>query len=1312
MIDNFSALKIKIASPDEIRNWSHGEVKKPETINYKTLKPERDGLFCERIFGPVNDYECHCGKYKKIRYKGIVCNRCGVEVTTSKVRRERMGHIELAFPVAHIWFVKMVPNPFSALLDMPTKQIERVIYLDAYIVVEVDYKRRETYAEAIKETIEMEKQLLSKDKEREELDKGLEIFFQAYPKMLLTDTEFRAVDAVNRVLVKRLGKQYENIVEVSIGAEAIQKLLKKIDLEEESRRLREELKHTTGAKWLKRVKQLQIVEAFRRSKNRPEWMILEVIPVLPPDLRPIVPLQGGRLATSDLNDLYRRLINRNNRLKHLVEMGAPVSLLNHEKRLLQESVDALLDNGRKARPVMGPQKRPLRSLSDILRGKEGRFRKNLLGKRVDYSGRAVIVVGPHLKLHQCGVPKEMALELFKPFVQRALIEKGYATTPKGAKKLIESVDPVVWEVLEEVVKEHPVLLNRAPTLHRMSIQAFEPVLVEGKAIQLHPLVCPPYNADFDGDQMAIHVPLSLYAQAEARSLMLPMHNILSPAHGEPIIAPTQDIVLGIYYITKIRETAKGSYNETGVIFANPQEAILAWEFGEVDIHAPIKVRVDNGEIMDITVGRLLFSLILPENMRWWDNQKPEVTKKVLRNLIKECHVKNGVARCAQFLDDIKELGFKMATKAGISFSVSDLNIPTQRHKILEETEKFIQEINDAFQQGAISPDEKEGQIIEQWGRVFEEVTRDLLENVDEFNPVYMMAVSGARGSERQLVQLSGMRGLMSDPFDRLIEDLVVKSNFYEGLSILEYFVSTYGARKGLVDTALRTAHAGYLTRRLVDVAQDVIVRSDDCGTVRGVEVSAILDEEGGVVESLAERIRGRYTVEEVIDPQTGEVIVGRNEEITEEKAKRIEEAGIRTVRIRSPITCEEELGICARCYGVDLSNGKLVAKGTAVGIIAAQSIGEPGTQLTLRTFHTGGTAGRSLVDRVGGLTTLWKKQAILTIREDMKKKFIDLSDMTDKEISSVLQKLLKALEIPEKGIHRVEGLFEVSKTLRGEAIISETEGIVKEIEMERKGLPRVVIHSKEEVSEEIAGEVLAEDVKDASGATIIPAGTKLTKKDIEYLISNYPEVKEVVIRKTYLIPYRGERLIKEGQQIKAGQRLTKGPVDLHVILKYQGVQGVYDYMISELQSIYKSQGVDINDKHFEVIIRQMLKRVKVKDPGDTQFLPGEVVSVYAFNKENRRVTLQGGRRAKGERLLLGITEAALASDSFLSAASFQETPQALTKAAMEGQVDYLVGLKENVIIGRLIPAGTGFPRYQKLNPVPLEAPSEKMLTVD
>ncbi|MGC9003406.1 MAG: DNA-directed RNA polymerase subunit beta', partial [bacterium] len=1118
-----TALSIRLASPEDIRSWSHGEVKKPETINYKTLKPERDGLFCERIFGPVKDYECHCGKYKKIRYKGVICNRCGVEVTTSKVRRERMGHIELAFPVAHIWFVKMVPNPFAALLDMPTKQVERVIYLDAYIVVEVDYKRREEEMERIRQTVEMEMQLRTDEKEKQNLARGLEIFENAYEKQLLTDPEFRALEAVNITLSKHLGRHYENIVVASIGAEAIQKLLKKVDLEEEARRLRREIKEATGAKLLKRIKQLQIVEAFRRSKQRPEWMILEVLPVLPADLRPMVMLQGGRLASADLNDLYRRLINRNNRVKHQIEMGAPNSILVHEKRLLQESVDALLDNGRKQRPIIGAQGRPLRSLSDILRGKEGRFRKNLLGKRVDYSGRAVIVVGPHLKLHQCGVPKEMALELFKPFVMRALMDKGFAASQKSAKKIIERMDPVVWDVLEDVVKEHPVLLNRAPTLHRMSIQAFEPVLIEGKAIQLHPLVCPPYNADFDGDQMAIHVPLSQEAQAEARALMLSTHNIISPAHGDPIIVPTQDIVLGLHYLTKVRKDAKGSYEETMEVFSNPNEAILAWEFGQVDMHAPIKVRVEDSKILDITVGRLIFSEILPERMRWWDLEKPELDKKIIRKLIKDCYKLYGEERTAQFLDDIKELGFKVSTKSGISFSVSDLDMPSERERIIKETEERVEETNEAFEQGIISPDEQERQIIELWREASERVTSQLMRNADMFNPVVMMAKSGARGSERQIVQLSGMRGLMSDPFDRLIKDLVVKSNFYEGLPILEYFISTYGARKGLVDTALRTAHAGYLTRRLVDVAQDVIVRSDDCRTVRGLEVSAIKDEEGNVIERLAERIKGRCPVEDIINPQTGEVMVKANELISEEMAEEIEKAGVKSVRIRSPITCEEELGICARCYGADLSNGNLVAKGTAVGIIAAQSIGEPGTQLTLRTFHTGGTAGRTLVDRVGGLTTLWKREAIKTIQEDMRKGLVDLEGMTSKEATTALQKILKALEIPEKGIHRVEGLFEVSKTLRGEAIIVEKDGVVADIKVERKGLPTVVVHSKEKVREELIGEVIAEDVKvpitkkvrvseeligkviardvkdPETGNIIVHAGTKLQKEDLEKL---------------------------------------------------------------------------------------------------------------------------------------------------------------------------------------------------------------------
>ncbi len=1145
-VNNFDRMRIGIASPEQIRAWSSGEVKKPETINYRTLKPEREGLFCEKIFGPTRDWECHCGKYKRVRYKGIVCDRCGVEVTKSKVRRERLGHIELAASCSHIWYFKGIPSRMGLILDISPRSLEKVLYFVAYIVTNPG------------DTPLMKKQLLTESEYRENKEK------------------------------------YGNRFQANMGAEAIKLLLGEMDLDEMANELRNELREATGQRKIRAIRRLEVVEAFKNSGNRPEWMILEVIPVIPPELRPMVQLDGGRFATSDLNDLYRRVINRNNRLKRLLDLGAPDIIVRNEKRMLQEAVDALIDNGRRGRPVTGPGNRPLKSLSDMLKGKQGRFRQNLLGKRVDYSGRSVIVVGPNLKLHQCGLPREMALELFKPFVMKKLVEGNFAHNIKSAKRMVERMRSEVWDVLEEVIQEHPVLLNRAPTLHRLGIQAFEPVLVEGRALQIHPLVCTAYNADFDGDQMAVHVPLSSEAQAEARLLMLSSHNILNPKDGRPVVTPTQDMVLGSYYLTADKPLTR----EKMRIFSSETEAIYAYGSGAVTLHEPIKVK-KNGKMMETTTGRLIFNQVIPPELGYYNEV---IGKKQLGQIVSKCFYSLGNEATAEMLDGIKRLGFTFSTRAGITIGVTDIEIPEKKKIILAEAEKKVETIENQFRRGLITEEERYQLVIGVWNKSTEDVTTALLDSLDHFNPVYMMAISGARGNIQQIRQLAGMRGLMADPSGRTIE-LPIKSNFREGLAVLEYFISTHGARKGLADTALRTADSGYLTRRLVDVAQDVIVREDDCGTNAGIYVYEIKDgaEE---IEPFVERIIGRYSMEDVLHPETGEIIVPAQTVITEQDAKEIISAGIKKVYIRSVLTCKSRYGVCRKCYGRNLATGKMVEIGEAVGIIAAQSIGEPGTQLTMRTFHTGGVAG---------------------------------DDIT-------------------QGLPRVEELFEARKP-RGQAIITEVDGQVQ--------------------------------INDSKG-----------RKEIE--VTHSGDEKYI-----YQIPFGSRVKVKNGQMVEAGDELTEGSINPHDLLKIKGMKGVQAYLLREVQRVYRLQGVDINDKHIEVIIRQILRKVKIEEPGDTQLLPGGLIDIFEFEEENAKVFAKGGEPATAKPILLGITKASLATDSFLSAASFQETTRVLTEAAIKGKVDPLLGLKENVIIGKLIPAGTGMSRYRniKIN-VPQEIQQE------
>ena len=1192
-LNNFESLQIKLASTEKILEWSHGEVTKPETINYRTLKPEKDGLFCEKIFGPMKDWECHCGKYKRIRYKGIVCDRCGVEVTKAKVRRERMGHIKLAAPVSHIWYFKGIPSRMGLILDITPRNLEKVLYFAAYIVTDPG-------------------------------DTGL-----GY-KEILTEMQYREAK-----------EKYGNDFKAAMGAEAVRELLSQIDLEELSASLREKLKDASGQKKIRIVRRLEVVEALRISGNKPEWMILEVIPVIPPDIRPMVQLDGGRFATSDLNDLYRRVINRNNRLNRLLELGAPDIIVRNEKRMLQEAVDSLIDNGRRGRPVTGPGSRPLKSLSDMLKGKQGRFRQNLLGKRVDYSGRSVIVVGPELKFYQCGLPKKMALELFKPFIMKELVEQGYAHNIKNAKRMVEKVRPEVWDVLEGVIKEHPVMLNRAPTLHRLGIQAFEPVLVEGKAIKLHPLVCTAFNADFDGDQMAVHVPLSVEAQAEARFLMLSINNILAPKDGSPITTPTQDMILGAYYLTypgtckkveivdgkekvsydkdefndrKASEAHKAAGFERvpekgdGKVFTDLDEMLMAYQDEIVDIHAKVKVRMyldendQRGHLVESTVGRFIYNQQIPQDLGFVDrNVDPyslEVDflcdKKKLGAIIDKCYKAHGNTGTVIMLDYIKDMGYHYSTKAAVTIGIDDMKIPDNKWDIVAESQKEVDKYEKAFRMGLISNSERYDKVIEIWNKTTDDVADALMESLDPQNNLNIMATSGARGSKNQIRQVGGMRGLMANATGKTVE-IPIKANFREGLSILEYFISSNGARKGLADTALRTADSGYLTRRLVDVSHNVIVREFDCGTDEGVEVRAFTDGKE-VIEPLNQRIAGRTALLDIVNPQTGEIIVEQGEEISDEQAMDVVNAGIDSVAIRSVMTCHSRTGICAKCYGRNLATGEEVNIGESVGITAAQSIGEPGTQLTMRTFHTGGVAG---------------------------------SDITH-------------------GLPRVEELFEARKP-KGLAEICEANGRVIVIQPRTDNKTEVIVRSDD-----------GEDM-------------------------------------TYVVPYGARLAVKKDDYILAGGNITSGPLNPHDILRLNGVEGVYQYLLKEVQRVYKNQGVDINDKHVEVIVSQMLSKFKIEDAGDTDLLPGGLYSKFEIKEANEAAFAADGEPAKAKQMLLGITKASLATNSFLSAASFQETTRVLTDAAIKGKNDKLMGLKENVIIGKLIPAGTGMKRYKNID---------------
>ena len=1165
----FDAIQIGIASPEQIRAWSYGEVKRPETINYRTLKPEKDGLFCEKIFGPTKDWECNCGKYKKIRYKGKVCDRCGVEITRAKVRRERMGHIELAAPVSHIWYFKGIPSRMGLLLDISPRILEKVLYFASYIVIDPGFTP------------------LSKNQ-------------------ILSEKEYRD-----------MREKYEDDFDAGMGAEAVKKLLQQIDLEQLSEQLRKELKDASGQKKARIVKRLEVVDAFRLSGNKPEWMIIDVLPVIPPEIRPMVPLDGGRYASSDLNDLYRRVINRNNRLKRLIQLNAPDIIVRNEKRMLQEAVDALIDNGRRGRPVTGPNNRALKSLSDLLKGKQGRFRQNLLGKRVDYSGRSVIVVGPSLKIYQCGLPKEMAIELFRPFVMKKLVDDGSANNIKAAKKMVEKGEPAVWDALEFVIKEHPVMLNRAPTLHRLGIQAFEPVLVEGRAIKLHPLVCTAFNADFDGDQMAVHVPLSAEAQTEARILMLSANNLLRPQDGGPVTIPTQDMILGAYYLTFSREE-----EGTGHVFADKDEAMMAYDSGVVTLHSPIKVRlskeidgVTRYKLVDTTVGRLIYNEAIPQDLGFVDRSDPEamfepeinfvVGKKQLGKIIDKCITKHGFTKSADMLDAIKDLGYHYSTIGSLTVAIADMTVPQKKYDLIADTEKEIIKIDRQYRRGLITNDERYRLSVQAWEKTTADVTSALQESMDRYNPIFMMADSGARGSMAQIRQLAGMRGLMADTSGRTIE-IPIKANFREGLSVLEYFISSRGARKGMADTALRTADSGYLTRRLVDVSQEVIIREDDCGTTDGILVAEI-EEHGQVIETFAERIHGRYPAQDLVDPATGEVLFTRDTMLRKENAEVLEAHGIHEVKIRSVLTCRARSGVCAKCYGINLAIGEPVGAGEAVGIIAAQSIGEPGTQLTMRTFHTGGVAG---------------------------------GDIT-------------------QGLPRVEELFEARKP---------------------KKMAQLA---------EISGRVSIEE----------------TKRNVMCNVTITANDGEVV---TYALPYSAGLRVKDGDTVEKGFQLTEGALSPHEVLRIRGLSACHNYLIREVQKVYRQQGVDTNDKHIEVIIRQMMRKVRVEEAGDSELLSGSTIDIVEFLDAEASVQARidaGEKNEMGEdlrlptctRLLMGITKASLATESFLSAASFQETTKVLTEAAIKGKVDHLLGLKENVIIGKLIPAGSGLTQYRKFD---------------
>jgi DNA-directed RNA polymerase subunit beta' len=1486
----FDRIRIGIASPEDIVGWSHGEVKKPETINYRTFKPERDGLFCERIFGPAKDWECHCGRYKKVKYKGIVCERCGVEVTRSRVRRERMGHIELAAPVCHIWYLKGVPSPISLVLEISPRLLEKVIYFASFIVIDIDRDGLDAGEEQIRDAVELEKkavqeqmdaleqeirdafeQELEENKEEyddaiikdrtkaindrikaeqretgdkiKELDVAVEVLAKLERNQLLEEDKFRAVDRMLTAVSRRTGKEYSEMLHAGIGALAVKELLGRVDLESLARELRQMILKSSGPKRARAIKRLEVVEALVASRTRPEWMILEVVPVISPELRPMVQLDGGRFATSDLNDLYRRIINRNNRLKKIIEIRAPESIINHEKRLLQEAVDALVDNGRRNRPVVGSNNRPLKSLSDMLKGKEGRFRKNLLGKRVDYSGRSVIVVGPHLKLHQCGLPKEMALELFKPFVMKTLVDQKLTANIKTAKRMIDRVQPQVWDALEEVIKEHPVLLNRAPTLHRLGIQAFEPVLVEGKAIQVHPLVCHAYNADFDGDQMAVHVPLSAAAQAEARVLMLSTHNLFSPADGRPTISPIQDIVLGGYALTMTGVEAKKRLekqiadhekdpdkNPPARVFASPDEAILRIDHPDestrLHLNEPVLVRLrrplgtpaeDQAQeyevvVRQMTPGQMLFHEILPYPFKHSDRWLGlELTKKNMAQLVAEVRLECGNETTISLLDGLKNLGFTWATRYGLTVAITDMDPPEERHQIIESTQTRVDILNEQYEEGSLNAAGRRENVLKAWGDAYRDVGSAIEKSMEQYNPLSIVTTSGARGSIKQLTQLAGMRGLMSDPFGNIIEDLPIRSNFHEGLGVFEYFVSTHGARKGLADTALRTADAGYLTRRLVDVSQDVVIRDIDCGTTEGIAVARI-GEVKELVEDLGDRCRGRTSLSQISDPGSGEQLVEEIGIVGEQAGQRItkieqgyreERAGIDKddekaistfeakyrkagfligdngelmVGLRSPLTCELEQGICSKCYGNDMSSSTPVEIGVAVGIIAAQSIGEPGTQLTMRTFHTGGIASQNVLAGVkdvrrqksGALREIMSDQErgilhfsgdeILDLKTEQQRVLADITSASAEEIEKKaakrvpktsrtttksaeqvaveramratkawMSKLVKLLESEISGIHRVEELFE-ARHPKGEAIISEFDGKVLRIHKGDRGR-WVAIETEIPIDADgIVGKSVSRDVVNPdTGEVVLPASADVTDKILTALRkAKWPKGSNptIPVLELVLVPYRGNLEIKEGDRVRASDRLTQGPLDPHKLLQLRGTRGVQEYLVQEIQKVYKAQGVDINDKHVEVICRQMLRKRKIREGGDSYFLPGQIVDRFAFNRENERIQgmIDAGEKisyvddegnevsrkpllATADWVMLGITEASLATESFLSAASFQKTTRVLTDAAVRGKSDDLVGLKENVIIGRLIPAGTGFPEYRKVDVELLRQPT-------
>jgi len=1510
----FEKIRIGIASPDDIRSWSHGEVKKPETINYRTFKPERDGLFCQRIFGPVKDWECDCGRYKKVKYAGIVCERCGVEVTRSKVRRERMAHIELAAPVCHIWYLKGIPSPLSLILDISPKQLEKVVYFGSFIIIDVDLDKIADLMPSLLQAVEDEKLMIQEemrkletdsldhlsseminnpdeyfdesyvrermkanfdriraefrdaDERLRDLDVAAEFLGMLEQNMLIDEDKWRAISKLLDAVGRRLKRDFDDLVHANVGAEAVKELLRRVDLEQTARELRREIRVTTSTRRARAIKRLDLVESLLISKCRPEWMILDVLPVIPPELRPMVQLDGGRFATSDLNDLYRRIINRNNRLRKIIEIQAPESIINHEKRLLQESVDALIDNGRRSRPVVGSNQRPLKSLSDMLKGKEGRFRKNLLGKRVDYSGRSVIVVGPNLKLHQCGLPKEMALELFKPFVMKTLVERKITQNIKTAKRLIERMHPAVWDGLEEVIKEHPVLLNRAPTLHRLGILAFEPILVEGKAIQLHPLVCHAYNADFDGDQMAVHVPLSLQAQSEARVLMLSTQNMFSPADGRPVVAPIQDIVLGSYALTYTNAAAKERLmeaieahkgkpekNPAPPVYANPDEVLRLLEsFGDAKIRLndPVQVRIrrpifrnasevdhrdwetgieyvkvtEENEFGDevtrlepleqsfetviaiTTPGRLILNEVLPFPLRYSDEWlNTELTKKNLAHLVLSCHKSVGDGGTIELLDNVKALGFRWASRYGISIAMTDMTPPTTRDVILNESDTQANRVLEQYRRGLTSFREMQEKLVRLWTDTYDQIGSAIVSSMQQENPLSIITVSGARGSVKQLAQLSGMRGLMFNQFNEVIYELPVKNSFQKGLSMLEFFVTTHGARKGLADTALRTADAGYLTRRLVDVAQDVIIRAHDCGTTEGLNITRLFFE-GKTIETIGDRAYSRVSLSNITDPATGEVIVEADQMIddpvsahlskvddafmaeiegaADDAAKDVifekylaagftrDEHGRLGMKVRSTITCELEQGVCAKCYGRDLASHKLVEDGVAVGIIAAQSIGEPGTQLTMRTFHTGGVAGSKTIARTNQYKTgkfirlfqedfeaatqtdisTFDPSKLLESQETAVKQFFSRGIMVMSDDEKAAKRTTKASERAlermdsesrklwersrktffyswtgeSSGIVRVEEIFEARKQPRGKAIICPVTGSI--VDIIRSSYGRwIVVEALVGTDTPLKQAYIAEEQEwemkkgkkkddDPTFGTSLERliGQKLSTQALQVLRKN--EIEKVKVYLTVLVPPLGNLPVAKGQRVIKGDPLTEGPLDPHEVLELAGPAAVYEYFIQNLQSVYKDQGVDINDKHLEVIIRQMLRKRTVKEPGDTPFLPGQIVDRFTFSRENERVSklIGSGQKKRfvdpvtgeeGERdlllaranwILLGITEASLATDSYLSAASFQKTTRVLTEAAVRGKSDTLLGLKENVIIGRLIPAGTGTKPYRDL----------------